>query len=143
MKINSDHTRDAVLIDAVLQDDDWQAANAAFKARALGSFRARQRVRRVTRVAALSSACLLVLAVALHWFGRPAALPRMNLTSHIEPPKSPAHPRSLTDQELLAAFPKGTCFIAEVDGKKLLVFLDPQVKRAYLSDPGESAAQSQ
>ncbi len=60
MKINSNHDRDAALLDAILQDDDWRTTSA--------------------------------------------------------------------------------CFIAEVDGKKMLVFLDRQARRACLA---ESSAQSQ
>ena len=55
---------------------------------------------------------------------------------HIEPRKAPDKPRYLTDQELVAKFPKGSCFIAEVDGKKELVFLDPKVKRTYVARSG-------
>ena len=51
-------------------------------------------------------------------------------------PKAPDKPRHLTDAELVAAFPKGSCFIAEVDGRKELVFLDPQVERTYVARSG-------
>jgi hypothetical protein len=53
--------------------------------------------------------------------------------AHPEAPKTPDAPRRLTDEELVAAFPKGSCFIAEVDGKKELVFLDPKVQRTYVA----------
>jgi hypothetical protein len=42
----------------------------------------------------------------------------------------------LTDAELVAAFPKGSCFIAEVDGKKELVFFDPKVEHACVARSG-------
>jgi len=53
--------------------------------------------------------------------------------AHAEVPKAPDKPRRLTDKELVAAFPKGSCFIAEVDGKKELVFLDPKLERTYVA----------
>ena len=56
--------------------------------------------------------------------------------AHAEVPKAPDKPRRLTDQELVAAFPKGSCFIAEVDGKKELVFLDPKVEHMYVARSG-------
>ncbi len=139
MTTNSEHNRDDALIDVILRDDKWQATSAAFKAKAVGSFRARQRVRRMTRWGAAVAACALLLSGTVRWFGRPVAPPRPNPLAHAQPPNKPVHPRSLTDRELLAAFPKGSCFIAEVDGKKLLVFLDPQVKQAYLADTGAAA----
>ena len=43
----------------------------------------------------------------------------------------------LTDDELLALFPEGSCFLAEVDGKKEQVFLDPEVQRQYVSEAGQ------
>ena len=45
-------------------------------------------------------------------------------------------PRYLTDGELLALFPNGSCFLAEVDGKKELIFLDPEVERQCMSEAG-------
>jgi hypothetical protein len=34
---------------------------------------------------------------------------------------------------VFAPFPKGSCFIAEVDGKKELVFFDPKVERDFVA----------
>ena len=58
--------------------------------------------------------------------------PRPKLLAQSPVQKASDRPRFLTDQELVAAFPKGSCFIAEVDGKKELVFLDPEVQRMYV-----------
>ena len=41
----------------------------------------------------------------------------------IATPPAPDIPR-ISDQEVLAMFPKGSCAIAEVDGRKQLVFFD-------------------
>jgi hypothetical protein len=34
----------------------------------------------------------------------------------------------LTDEQLIASFPPNSCFLAEVDGRQVLVFTDPQVE---------------
>ena len=136
MRTNSDPERNEALLDAMLQDEDWQIASAAFKAGALKTFRARQRLRRLTRWAGSVAALAVVTAGVVHWSGRPAAPPRQITIAQAEVPKAPDRPRRLTDSELVAAFPKGSCFIAEVDGKKELVFLDPKVERAYVARSG-------
>ena len=38
----------------------------------------------------------------------------------------------LTDKELLSLFPPDSCFLAELDGKQVLVFKDPAVAAAIL-----------
>ena len=136
MKTNSDPERDDALLDAMLRDEAWQTASAGFKAEALRTFRTRQRVRRLTRWAGGVAALAAVTAGVMHWSGRPAAGPRQITVEHTEARKAPDKPRYLTDQELVAKFPKGSCFIAEVDGKKELVFLDPTVERTYVARSG-------
>ncbi len=44
-----------------------------------------------------------------------------------------------SDEELLALFPRGSCILAEIDGRKELVFLDPKLERLYLSRAGKAA----
>jgi hypothetical protein len=39
----------------------------------------------------------------------------------------------LNDEQLLAIFPEGSCFIAEVNGKKMLVFRDAQLRARFLN----------
>ena len=136
MRTNSDPEHDDALLDAMLQDETWRTASAAFKAEALRTVRARQRVRRLTRWAASVAALAAVMAGVAHRSSRPGAPPRQITMAHAEVPKAPDKPRRLTDQELVAAFPKGSCFIAEVDGKKELVFLDPKVERTYVARSG-------
>jgi hypothetical protein len=38
----------------------------------------------------------------------------------------------MSDQEVVACFPPGSCFIAEVEGRKVLVFPDPILRQRYL-----------
>jgi hypothetical protein len=39
----------------------------------------------------------------------------------------------MSDDELLRSFPPGSCFLAEVNGKTVLVFTDESVKRAVMN----------
>jgi len=120
----------------MLHDESWQTASAGFKAEALRTFRARQRVRRLTRWVGSVAVLAAVTAGVVHWSGRPTEPPRQVAMAHADLPKAPEKSRRLTDAELVAAFPKGSCFIAEVDGKKELIFLDPTVERTYVARSG-------
>ncbi len=137
MRTNSDPGQDDTLLDAVLGDETWQTASAAFRAKALGTFHARQRLRRLARRAGSMVALALVTAGVVHWLARPAAPPRPITVARVKAPTAPDKPPDLTDAQLVAAFPKGSCFIAEVDGKKQLVFFDPEVGRSYVAQSGE------
>jgi hypothetical protein len=78
MRTNPDPEQDDALLDALLRDENWQSASAALKAEALGTFRARQRVRRLTRWAGSMVALAAVMAGLVHWLDRPAAAPRQH-----------------------------------------------------------------
>ena len=133
MRTNPDPEREDALLDATLRDETWQAANAVFKTEAMRTFRTRQRVRRLTRWAGSVAALAVVFASVAHWVGQPATAPRQIMVALTQAPKAPDKPRHLTDQDLVAAFPKGSCFIAEVDGRKELVFFDTEVERTYVA----------
>ncbi len=135
MRTNSESEKNDALLDAVLQDENWQSADATFKAQVLGTFRARQRVRRLTRWAGSVAALAAVTAGVAYWLSQPAPAPRQLAAAPPAAPKQSDQPRELTDEQLVAAFPKGSCFIAEVDGKKQLVFFDPEMERAYVAHP--------
>jgi hypothetical protein len=36
-------------------------------------------------------------------------------------------PKIITEEQMLAIFPAGSCLLAEINGEKQLVFLDPKV----------------
>jgi hypothetical protein len=139
MKTNPDPGREDALLEAVLRDEGWEAANALSKAEALGIFHAGQRFRRATRWVGGIVALAVAAAFAAHWSA--VSPPRLLALKPPEPlPAKPEKPIYLTDGELLALFPEGSCFLAEVDGKKKLVFLDPKVERQYMSEAGEQPA---
>ena len=138
MRTYPDPDPDDALLEATLRDETWQAANAVLKNEAMGVFRTRQRVRQVTRWAGGVAATGAVLASVVHWVARPAPPSRQVAQATPLVAKAPDKLPHLTDQDLVAAFPKGTCFIAEVDGRKELIFLNPEVERTYVSRPGSS-----
>lgn len=136
MNRNFDPERDDPLLDRVLDDEIWQRVCATQKTNAIGAFRARQRQRRLMRRsgAVAIMAVGMAIAGAVLWHGRrQAPLPPQIASQELTPPVTPAAPQYLTDQELLALFPRGSCFLAEVDGKKQLVFFDPKDESTYLS----------
>jgi len=137
MKTNPDPENEDALLEAVLRDDGWQAANAAGKAAALSVFQARQRVRRLARWGGGAAVLAVVAVCAARWLAGPVAEapPRLAVIQPEAPPAQPEKAKYLTDGELIALFPPGSCFLAEVDGQKKLVFFDPQVERQYVSDP--------
>lgn len=142
MKTNSDPENEDALLAAVLQDDGWNTANDTAKAQALGVFQARQRTRRWTRWGGTVAALAVAAAWAGHWFTAPVAPVPGRLAERVAglPVAKAEQPTYLTDGELLALFPEGSCFLAEVDGKKKLVFYDPKVEREYVSEAGMQRA---
>ena len=45
--------------------------------------------------------------------------------------KAPTQNATLTDEQLLAFFPANSCFIAESEGRKILVFRNPELRQKY------------
>ena len=136
MRMSPDPERDDALLQAMLQDETWQTASAACKAEALRTFHGRQRVRRLTRWAGGVAALGTVILGVVHSLTPPAAPPQQAMVTSAQVPKAEEQPGHLTDEQLVASFPKGSCFIAEVDGKKELVFLDPALQHTYVARSG-------
>jgi len=137
MKTNRDFEGNDPLLDAVLGDENWQTANAACKAAAVETFRGRQRVRRAMRWTGCVVALAATVACGVYWLGHSAAVPPQMAAKPPDAPKETLKSRSLTDAELIASFPEGSCFLAEIDGKKQLVFLNQEVERRYMATVGE------
>jgi hypothetical protein len=123
---NAPESEEDLLLKAALDDDEWQTLSRTLKSRSLRAFRHRRNLRRCVRGGIV---CMVLLAVVLE-------APRFQRTSQIRPlspasqpvmaaakPLPPEIPR-LSDQELLALFPKGSCAIADLDGRKQLIFFD-------------------
>jgi hypothetical protein len=133
MKTNPERRPEDLLLDALLRDEEWQASSTVIKSHALEAFWARRRAHRLARWALGAAACAAIIAGATYWFGHTAGS-RPTTVSYPAPP-SKSVPRYMTDKELLASFPKGSCFLAEVDGKQELIFVDPNLERKYMATP--------
>jgi hypothetical protein len=119
------------LLEDVLLDEEFRAADEESYR---GATAALHRVRRVRRVVAFTQRCALALLVSgpLVWLCS-------GIWKH-EHPKQPtvaAVPNNshqlplLSDDELLSAFPPGTCALIEIDGKKVLVFRGAEERKKY------------
>ena len=114
--------------------------DSSVRAAALHAFRRRQK--RKTTVEVLGLLVLFALVTATFLARSPA-----RTTAKFAPVRQPVHmqkatvaqsvpsPRGgfISDDELLAAFPPGSCFIAEVNGQKRLVFRDPQIQKRFFN----------
>src|SRR2546423_1588023 len=121
------------LLREVLQEEasvDWEESG---KRRALASFRRGRLIRRLAMTSPIASIVLLVVATMLFRpkHSTPLAMhENIGETASIEKNNSPVLP-TLTDEELLASFPPNTCFIGEVDGRKVLVFANSDLQKKY------------
>jgi hypothetical protein len=149
MTTEPDPNREDALLDAVLGGESWAEVNAAAKHAALAEFHARQRRRRLQFWAMAAAACA-VLAGGAVWL-RPRVAPNKSLQAAVPPSppsvsseqisavttrKSPVSaqadpanlPQHITEAQMLALFPKGSCIIAEIDGQTQLIFFDHKIE---------------
>jgi hypothetical protein len=143
MKNEPEPNRDDALLDAVLGGETWPELTAAAKNAALAEFHAVQRRRRVRSWLA-QAAALVLLAAGVAWWPRAAtpkatdlAVSRPAKAATDIPPSSATAPATKTvstgphyisEAELLALFPKGSCTIAEVNGQQQLLFFDHKIE---------------
>ena len=134
MKSHPDPDPNEALLEAILRDEQWCLSDADRKTQALKVFQGRHRARRLARwgggMAGLAVVCLFLAfwrREAGDLNGRQAA--ERAFAVGVAPEKQ----GDLSDSELLALFPEGSCFLAEVDGKKKLIFYDPAIERQYVS----------
>lgn len=120
---------DEALLNAALGDEDWQALSNSVKLKALAVMGAERRKRRV-RGWLGSAACAAALLIGVGWWLRPS------LPSTVDVARRPtssapaaAEVQFISEQQMLALFPAGSCVLAEVDGQKELVFFDAQKAR--------------
>jgi hypothetical protein len=119
------------LLDDLLQEDAGPGWRAASKEKSLAAFRQARRWKRVGHIARLALIGLVLAAGAFSWRTHlPGPVPPVKnaVASPTVPPPLP----TLTDEQLLASFPANTCYLAEVDGRKILVFVDPALQKKYV-----------
>ena len=129
------------LLEAVLCDSaEFEKCREESRRMALRAFRRERTLRWLARVSALAAA--VVIAGALWFWPDWRMTPKRNQIASSPAPigvvRGPEQtveddplPR-LSDAELLAAFPADSCFLAEVNGERILVFRDPELRKRYL-----------
>jgi len=144
MRTNHDPEENDPILEAVLRDDEMQAGMASAKDEALRAFRGHHRNRQLVRRAISLAGLAVFVGVATHWIrinqtptaakrSMPVRAEKQVRKGTLETQAAAESKQGLTDEELVAAFPKGSCFVAEVDGKKRLIFFDPAVEHAYVA----------
>ena len=128
------------LLNEVFRTDSIDSFSGQLKERAWAEFR---RARLIRRIALISSAAAAVTAlVAGGLFFRASernktrSLAIMPVRTEAKQPtavqaEAPANDATLTDEQLLAFFPADSCFIAEADGRKILVFRSSELRQKY------------
>ncbi len=120
---------------STLPTPDFADHDAQVHRQALRALRLRRHVR-LARIFSGPAAVALLLFIAHYRSSGPSVStvlpPRTPAVPVLTQSPSPAASHPLTDRELLAAFPPGSCFLAEVNGKKVLVFSDPAIEKQYL-----------
>ena len=115
-----------VLLDAVLADEHWHSLNGSLKREALAALGVARR-KRALRSQMGQLVCATLLLAGAGWWLHPAAPKREPVAQRPEPSDAPAAgDRFLTEEAMLAMFPRGSCVVAEVNGQKELVFFDAQ-----------------
>jgi hypothetical protein len=116
------------LVDAVLADDSWRDLSSDLKGRALATLAQARRRRHLRNRVGQAALAITLLGSLAWWFHSPASnRGRATLASNSAAPTAAADDRFITESQMLAMFPPGSCVVAEVDGRKQLVFLDPLV----------------
>lgn len=109
------------LLNAVLMDGDWHSLKCALKREALAAVKQTRRKRRLLLGSGQAVCAAMLLVGAGWWLRAPASreVPRVETVV-----QSVAGGRFISEEEMLAMFPAGSCVVAEVDGQKELVFFD-------------------
>jgi len=117
---------DEALLNAALGDEDWQALSDSVKRKALAVMGSERRKRRL-RLWIGQAACAAALLIGVGWWLWPS-LPGVVEVAWQPSLSAPAavEDQFISEQQMLAMFPSGSCVLAEVDGKKELVFFDAQ-----------------
>jgi hypothetical protein len=104
---------------------------------ALAAFRRARIMRRVRRFSGAAVILATVIGAVYQHNWRPGSQ-RGDVASNQQAPRESADgvPR-LTDQELVASFPSNSCFLAEVNGRQVLVFMDPKLEEKFVSGSGK------
>jgi hypothetical protein len=130
------------LLDQTLHEKSFQQHDQKTRQLALAALQKRQFQARVFQITLLAAALALTASTLFYFTAakQPQAivsqLPSSTPLQQRSTPVVPAAPeeiQSLTDQQLLDFFPPGSCFFAEANGKRILVFHDEKVRARYFN----------
>jgi len=129
MKTNPE---DLKLLNAALADETWESFQSGLRAQTTATLRSSKRRRALFTFSAQLAALLALIVAAWFNLGSRAHPASRDQTQAIlqSPSQTPAIPTSLdsgsyvTQDQMLALFPKNTCVLAEIDGQTELVFFD-------------------
>ena len=125
------------LLKDVLGGESFETFNAESKQRAMGAFRRAHLMRRALTSAGMVGVLGLVAVggmMAYQWDRRQAAGEGISQVASANSPGA-TKPELISEEQLVALFPAESCFVAEVDGKKLLVFRSAELRKQYLYEP--------
>ena len=119
------------IFDAVFADENWRALDARCGELGISALRTRKR-KRLFAVCAPVLVGLVVICSNGGWLrSKPTTAALTPATAPVTA-SVPVTLPSITEEEMLALFPAGSCVIAEVDGHRQLVFFDPlQAKEGF------------
>ena len=108
------------LLRAVLTDGDWHSLNASLKREALAAIGETRRKRRLL-LRLGQAVCAATLLIGAGWWLYGPASREVPVATAVQPVLAR---RLISEEEMLAMFPAGSCVVAEVNGQKELVFFD-------------------
>ena|SRR5690348_15106031 len=135
--MNGDQSdRERRLLADVLGGDSFAAFDYELKRKSLAEFRRARFIRR----AGIISVVVALLAAAggslLFMHSQPGHVfvdsPPIQLPANPNSTAIKANAGIITEAQLVGLFPSNTCFIAEVEGRKVLVFRSEELRRKYL-----------
>jgi hypothetical protein len=129
--MNNNRDLETLLYDVLVD----QANNEISQASARLNFRRNVRRRKFLRGIVGGVSVLILIVMGLMPFEKDRVR-TMSVEQRIEASqsiKNGERPSGMSDDELLRSFPPGSCFLAEVNGKTVLVFTDESVKRAVMN----------
>src|SRR5207253_8100358 len=107
-------------------DEHWHTVNGVLKRQALASLGLAKR-NRAMRARAGQLVCATLLLIGGGWWMHAPAMKRDLAAQRMEtPPSRAAQERFISEEAMVAMFPRGSCIVAEINGQKELVFFDAQ-----------------
>jgi hypothetical protein len=128
------------LLNEVFRTDSFDAFSGQLKERAWAEFRRARFIRRIALISSAAAAVTALVAGGLLFRGsernKTRSLAKTPVRTESKGPtavqvEAPTNDATLTDEQLLAFFPADSCFIAEADGRKILVFRSLELRQKY------------